>query len=29
VSGDPTGHEDRVELAAEHCPTAAITVRRA
>jgi ferredoxin len=28
VSGDPTGHEERVELAAEHCPTSAITVRR-
>ena len=28
VIADPTGHEDRVELAAQHCPTAAITVRR-
>lgn len=29
VVGDPTGHEDRVELAAQHCPTASITVRKA
>jgi ferredoxin len=29
VIGDPAGHVDRVELAAEHCPTAAITIRRA
>jgi ferredoxin len=28
VVGDATGHEDRVELAAQHCPTAAITVER-
>ena len=26
VCGDPTGHEDRVELAAQHCPTSSITV---
>ena len=28
VVGDPTGHEDKVELAAEHCPTWSITVTR-
>ena len=28
VVGDPSGHDDRVELAAQHCPTAAITVHR-
>ena len=28
VVRDPSGHDDRVELAAQHCPTAAITVRR-
>jgi ferredoxin len=28
VCGDPTGHEDRVELAATHCPTSSITVER-
>jgi ferredoxin len=27
VVGDLTDHEDRVELAAQHCPTASITVR--
>lgn len=26
VAGDPAGHEDKVRLAAENCPTAAITV---
>ena len=26
VVGDPTGHEEAVRLAAENCPTAAITV---
>ena len=26
VVGDPAGHEDQVRLAAENCPTAAITV---
>lgn len=27
VVGDPTGQDDRVLLAAEHCPTAAISCR--
>jgi ferredoxin len=26
VIGDPAGQEDKVELAAQHCPTSAITV---
>ena len=26
VCGDPAGHEDRVELAAQHCPTSSIKV---
>lgn len=28
VIGDPSGHAEAVVLAAEHCPTSAITVRR-
>jgi ferredoxin len=28
VVGDPAGKEDRVELAAQHCPTSSITIRR-
>jgi ferredoxin len=28
VCGDPAGHEDRVELAATHCPTSSISVER-
>jgi ferredoxin len=28
VIGDATGHEDKVELAAQHCPTSSITVKR-
>lgn len=27
VVGDPSGYEERVRLAAQNCPTAAITVR--
>jgi ferredoxin len=26
---DPTGHEDRVDLAAQHCPTSSISVAEA